>query len=277
MPRFLPRFRLLTPPGNSDKDTPMTFCLGITVEEGLVGIADTRITSGNELTSAQKVTTYQNGNGAFFLMTSGLRSVRDKTLTYFDEVLESCSTPFDKLYKAVNAFAAALRRVAAEDKQYLAESGLHFNLHVLIGGQLTNDDVHKLYLVYPEGNWVEINRGTPYHIIGEGGYGKPVLDRTLKYSDSLRMALKVGCLAFDSTRISSADVDFPIDVVLYHKGCLDLAQHRYEKEDLAEISSWWQEHLRGLVHDLPSEWIDNVASKLTKVSDRASCHPASAK
>ena len=34
---------------------------------------------------------------------------------------------------------------------------------------------------------------------------------------------------------------------------------------------------RGLVHDLPSEWIDNVASKLTKVSDRASCHPASAK
>ena len=57
----------------------MTFCLGITVEEGLVGIADTRITSGNELTSAHKVTTYQNGQGAFFLMTSGLRSVRDKT------------------------------------------------------------------------------------------------------------------------------------------------------------------------------------------------------
>ncbi|MEA4858577.1 MAG: peptidase [Solidesulfovibrio sp.] len=254
----------------------MTFCLGITVEEGLVGIADTRITSGNELTSAQKVTTYQNGNGAFFLMTSGLRSVRDKTLTYFDEVLETCPSPFDKLYKAVNAFTAELRRVSAEDKPFLADSGLHFNLHALIGGQLAADASHKLYLVYPEGNWVEISRGTPYHIIGEGGYGKPVLDRTLKFSDSLRMALKVGCLAFDSTRISASDVDFPIDVVLYRKGGQELAQHRYEKQDLADISAWWQEHLRGLVHDLPSEWIDNVASKLTKVCAPPGCwsHPA---
>ena len=81
-----------------------------------------------------------------------------------------------KLYKAVNAFAAALRRVATEDKAYLTDSGLHFDLHALIGGQLTKDAVHKLYLVYPEGNWVEISHGTPYHIIGEGGYGKPVLD-----------------------------------------------------------------------------------------------------
>jgi hypothetical protein len=31
----------------------------------------------------------------------------------------------------------------------------------------------------------------------------------------MRFALKVSCLAFDSTRISAADVDFPIDVVLY--------------------------------------------------------------
>ena len=249
----------------------MTFCLGITVEDGLVGIADTRITSGNELTSAQKVSIYQNGHGAFFLMTSGLRSVRDKTLTYFEEALETCDTPFDKLYKAVNAFAAELRRVATEDKAFLAESGLGFNLHVLIGGQMTADASHKLFLVYPEGNWVEISQGTPYHIIGEGGYGKPVLDRTLKYSDPLRMALKVGCLAFDSTRISSSDVDFPIDVVLYNRGGLEMVQHRYEKEDLAEISSWWQEHLRGLVHNLPSEWIDNVASKLTKVCGKAGC------
>ena len=85
------------------------------------------------------------------------------------------------------------------------------------------------------------------------------------------MALKVGCLAFDSTRISASDVDFPIDVVLYHKSGLELVQHRYEKEDLADISAWWQEHLRGLVHDLPSEWIDNVASKLKKVRGKAGC------
>lgn len=247
----------------------MTFCLGISVEEGLVGIADTRITSGNEMTSARKVSTYQNGNGAFFVMTSGLRSVRDKTLTYFDEALDEARETCDKLYKVVNCFTAQLRRVGTEDKAFLKESGLHFDMHALVGGQLTGDATHKLYLAYPEGNWVEISEGTPYHIIGEGGYGKPVMDRTLKYSDSLRMALKVGCLAFDSTRISAADVDFPIDVVIYHKGGRELAEHRYEKEDLANISSWWQEHLRELVHELPASWIDDVASKLTTPSRKA--------
>ena len=37
----------------------MTFCLGVTVEEGLVGIADTRVVSGFESLTARKVATYQ--------------------------------------------------------------------------------------------------------------------------------------------------------------------------------------------------------------------------
>ena len=63
----------------------MTFCLGIKVSEGLVGIADTRVISGNENISARKITVYrQNDGSSLFLMTSGLRSVRDKAVTYFD-------------------------------------------------------------------------------------------------------------------------------------------------------------------------------------------------
>ena len=61
----------------------MTFCLGMIVEEGIVGIADSRLTSGNEIISATKVSVYQQDQGSLFIMTSGLRSVRDKTLTYF--------------------------------------------------------------------------------------------------------------------------------------------------------------------------------------------------
>ena len=51
----------------------MTFCLGMIVEEGLVGIADTRVTSGSECITAKKVTIHQVGDHSFFLMTSGLR------------------------------------------------------------------------------------------------------------------------------------------------------------------------------------------------------------
>lgn len=240
----------------------MTFCLGINVQEGLVGIADTRITSGNECLTARKVTVYEKDAGAVFIMTSGLRSIRDKALTYFEEALGASDEPFTRLYQVVNLFAQQIRRVSREDKDSLTAAGLAFNTKALVGGQMRDDPTHKLYLVYPEGNWVDTGRGTPYHVIGSTGYGKPILDRTLTYDDSMQHAFKAGCLAFDSTRISAADVDFPIDAVLYRPNSFRFVEHRYGKEDLQEVSSWWQENLRRAVRDLPGDWLEDAFGKL---------------
>jgi putative proteasome-type protease len=240
----------------------MTFCLGIRLEEGLVGIADTRITSGTECITARKVSTYQQERGAIFVMTSGLRSARDKTLTYFEDALASQPEPFDRVFKAVNLFTQQLRLVAEEDKKALIESGFDFNLYALIGGQMANDKQHQLYLVYPEGNWVSTGIASPYHIIGSTRYGKPVLDRALTHTDPMRHAFKVGCLAFDSTRISSADVDFPIDVVLYRRGSFQLIEHRFLEKDLRQLSNWWQERIRQAVQELPSDWLEDLFLKL---------------
>jgi predicted proteasome-type protease len=162
----------------------------------------------------------------------------------------------------VKYVAAQIRKVADEDRGALERSGLLFNIHALIGGQMENDPEHKLYMVYPQGNWVEIGEGTAYSIIGASGYGKPVLDRTLKPSDPMRFALKVGFLAFDSTRISAADVDFPIDVVLCSKGSYKIIEHRFDKNDMLEISNWWQDRLRHSVNELPRQWMERVFSKL---------------
>jgi len=241
----------------------MTFCLGMRVAEGLVGIADTRVTTGNECITAKKVTLHSHGGFSFFLMTSGLRSLRDKALTYFEELLEQEETHFEKLYQAVNAFAVQLRRVIAEDREALEQSELQLNLYALVGGQLQHDKDHKLYLLYPQGNWVEIGPGTPYCIIGESGYGKPILDRTLKYSDSLRFALKVGSLAFDSTRISSATVDFPVDVVIFDRQAGLIHEHRYQKSEMERLSNWWQDRLRSTLSELPSDWLDEFFEKVS--------------
>src|SRR5262249_50129264 len=92
------------------------------------------------------------------------------------------------------------------------------------------------------------------------------LDRTLKYDDSLRFALKVGCLAFDSTRISAADVDFPIDVVLYLRESRQLIEHRFEKEDLVEITDGWHERMRNSVSNLPSAWLDGFFARIDTLS-----------
>lgn len=245
----------------------MTFCLGMKVRDGLVGIADTRVTSGSECITAKKVSIYRGDAWSFFLMTSGLRSVRDKSLTYFDELMEqSESPPADRLFKIVNLFAEQIRRVYDEDRGSLEQAGFRFDIHVLAGGQMPRDHEHRLYLTYPQGNWVEVGEGTPYHTIGASGYGKPVLDRTLKYEDGLRFALKVGCLAFDSTRISAADVDFPVDVVLYERDSFEIVEYRYGKEDLAVISNWWQDRLRRSVRELPVDWMDPVLERLSQSS-----------
>ncbi|BAN36231.1 conserved hypothetical protein [Sulfuricella denitrificans skB26] len=241
----------------------MTFCAAFKIDEGLVGISDTRLTSGAERTTARKVTIHQHGKHSMFLMTSGLRSVRDKALTYFEEVLEEQDTHFDKLYKAVNAFAAQVRLVALEDKEALKECGLDFNLFSIIGGQLEKDKEHKLYMLYPQGNWVEVGKGSPYFLIGESSYGKPIIDRVLRYESSMDMAIKLAYLAFDSTRISAVDVDFPIDVVLYKRDSYEIVQHRFEREDLQHLPELWQENLRKLVEEMPDEWVDVALSKLS--------------
>ena len=133
---------------------------------------------------------------------------------------------------------------------------------------MRSESVHKLYLVYSEGNWVDTGRGTPYHVIGSSGYGKPILDRTLNYKDSMRHAFKTGCLAFDSTRISAADVDFPIDVVLYSPNTFRFVEHRFQEEDLADISNWWQEQLRETMSNLPDDWIEEAFAKLGRIPER---------
>lgn len=241
----------------------MTFCAAIKVQDGLVGVSDTRITSGSVRTTARKVTIHQHGKHSLFLMTSGLRSVRDKALTYFEELMEAEDTKFDKLYKAVNAFAAQVRRVSDEDKEALKAGGLHFNLFSIIGGQLEKDKEHKLYMLYPEGNWVEVPPASPYFLIGESSYGKPIIDRVLSYESSMDMALKLAYLAFDSTRISAVDVDFPIDVVLYKRDSFDIVQHRFERKDLQHLPDYWQGKLRLAVEDMPGEWVNQAISKLT--------------
>ena len=242
----------------------MTFCLGISVDEGLVGIADTRLLSGHEVLVGKKVATYQGPGFSFFVMTSGLRSLRDKILLYFEEAFAKETQGRDRLFKIVNLYARQVRRVAEEDRQALEKAELSFNIQTIIAGQMAADTSHRLFLIYPEGNWVEIGSDTPYQIIGASGYGKPILERSLQRSDSMQYAFKVGILAFDAARLCTVDVDFPIDVLLYAKGSFDLVEHRYHRDDLREISEWWQERMRCSVRDLPSGWIERAFSKLVQ-------------
>lgn len=239
----------------------MTYCLGIKVKAGLVAIADTRITSGTDTTIKKKLFVEQRENYSLFIMTSGLRSVRDKAIVYFKELVEM--EEHNKLYKAVNAFGEQVKRVADEDKNTLESAGFKFDLNTIIGGQLKDDEEHKLFLLYPEGNWVELGQGAPFVVIGNSGHGKAILNRTVTEDSSMRQALKSGFLSFDSTRVSSNNVDFPIDVILYKRDSFMIAEHRYEKKDLEPISSQWALELKNALDNIPDDWMDFPFDKLT--------------
>ena len=212
----------------------MTFCIGIKVKQGIVALADSRIVVGSAQGSKQKLAAIDHPDGSLFAMTSGLRSVRDKALTYLAETLQEQPAPAHRVYQVVNQFGKELRRVRTEDEAALIASGMTFNSHAIIGGQLSGDSEPQLYYVYPQGNWLEYAIDSPYFIIGRTTYGKPILDRLLHYETPLRHAIAMALLAFDATRTSVTDVDGPIDVAIVAENNHKMTFRRVNDDECGE-------------------------------------------
>jgi len=235
----------------------MTFCIGIRVREGVVVLADTRVVRGSEISQKAKLSMFAVGKHDVALMTSGLRSVRDKIVARVDDELAEGDT-HARLHNFASAYGGALRSVRDEDGAALNRSGFTFNSHAILGGQLLDDSEPTLLHVYPEGNWVEATDDAPYFIIGRTAYGKPILDRLLTVESTLRQAVSLAYLAFDATRASANDVDFPVDVAVMTKNDKQFIQRRFILDDLAQVHAEWQAHLRSALDELPSTWSDEL-------------------
>ena len=142
---------------------------------GLVGLADTQVVKGAEVSSKSKLSLHAHGGHRFFVMTSGLRSVRDKVVLRLEDSLDDLGTPMARLHQVASAFGDELRNVRAEDGPSLSQAGLRFNLHAIIGGQLCGDEEPALFMVYPEGNWVLATDDAPSFLVGRTSYGKPII------------------------------------------------------------------------------------------------------
>jgi len=246
----------------------MTFCLGIKVAQGLVAVADTRVVKGHERLSKTKLTLMTYGARPIFLMTSGLRSVRDKVVTYLEERLSTQLPSLGRLYQVANVLGEQVRRVWQEDATALSRSGLAFNLHAILGGQLEADLSPTLFYLYPEGNWIEAAADTPYFVIGRTPYSKPILDRFLGAETTLSTAVKLAYLAFDATRVSVTDVDFPLDLLVLDATTQDITTHRFTADMLATPQEWWQRRLQEALSELPMDWAASVLPGAGRSSTR---------
>ncbi len=241
-------------------DETMTFCIALRVADGVVALADTQIVRGSSVSKKFKISDVPVRDGAAVVMTSGLRSVRDKAISRLEDGIEEGRVKVDRLHELASALGDELKQVRAEDGDSLAESGLSFNVNAILTGRLENDDEPQVIHLYPEGNWVSVAPEAPYVIIGRSYYGKPILDRLLHADTPLGDAMSLAYLAFDATRASVTDVDFPIDVAVMGADDADFRRARFDGEDLAAAHSWWTHQLATAVRSLPSEWADELWS-----------------
>ena len=236
----------------------MTFCVGLRVREGLIALGDTRIVKGDEHVIKSKLSFSTNGSSHWWLMTSGLRSIRDKAIVYFEQVTSQELQKQKNLFELANCFGEQIRRVRSEDGSSLANSNYSFNLHAILGGQLKNDPTTKMFYIYPEGNWIDSSEESPYFIIGRTHYAKPILDRLLRYETPIRSALALAYLAFDATRSSVTDVDFPVDMILSNALLGQTTFRRFLEKELSPVSQWWNQELTSILERFPTQAFDSL-------------------
>ncbi|KAJ0339233.1 hypothetical protein COL154_014229, partial [Colletotrichum chrysophilum] len=123
----------------------------------------------------------------------------------------------------------------------------------ILGGQIRGGQT-RLFLIYPEGNFIEATDDNPFFQIGEHKYGKPILVRAYDPAMTFEKAAKLLLVSFDSTLKSNVSVGLPLDMQVYD---IDSLHRGYERRLTAEdpyyrkISTGWSEALRAAFDSLP--------------------------
>jgi putative proteasome-type protease len=236
----------------------MTYCLGIITKNGLVLASDSRTNAGyDQVNTCRKMYTFERpGERVFVLLASGSLSLTQSIVTLlrrdFDAGRGLATAP--GMYDAARVIGEQVRKVAEMDRAALERDDYRFNVNLLLGGQIKGEKP-CLILVYPQGNPLQATEESPYLQIGETKYGRPILDRGIKYDrTTLEEAAKYALLSMDSTMKSNVTVGPPIDLLAYSTDELEITRHRRfgaDDPDLQKIRVRWEQALRQAVLRLP--------------------------
>ena len=230
--------------------------------------SDSRTSAGDQVSLCQKMHIFvQPGERVFVLVTSGSLSLSQSVITLLRKDFDAGEglAKVEGMYDAARAVGAMVRRVGEMEREWLERDKFTFNCHFVLGGQV-GDEEHDLYLVYPQGNPLRASTDAPFLQIGETKYGRPILDRGIKYdSTSLEFASKYALISLDSTMRSNMTVGPPVDMMVYRAGELEVRNHRRltaADPDLKEIHTRWEQSLRKAVAELPPIEFESVENEL---------------
>ncbi|GAO40206.1 hypothetical protein SCH01S_45_00490 [Sphingomonas changbaiensis NBRC 104936] len=248
----------------------MTYCLGMLLESGLILMADTRTNAGvDNFSTFRKLHVLADGpDRQIYAATAGSLSVSQSVISSLQEDQLASETrehgrslsEAPTMFRVAQLVGEAVERVGATVGAALERSHIDASTELLVGGRI-GDGPLKLYLVYSIGNFIECTPDVPFLQIGETKYGRPILDRALRYETPLAPAVKMGCLSFDSTMKSNLGVAMPIDLLVLPA---DRAQpgisRRIERGDryFEALADRWAELIYEAATGLPSPpWMDD--------------------
>ena len=240
----------------------MTYCVGLKLNRGLVFISDTLTNAGidNINTNKKMFNWHEKNEKCIVLLTSGNLATSQATINLINEGIEDFENNENNILKANSMFQVAriigkiLRNIACEYAPDGQAGENPYSSTFILGGQFKGQS-HKLFLIYPEGNFIEASEDQPFFQIGETKYGKPILVRALEQDATFGDSIKLLLVSFDSTMKANVSVGMPIDICTIKKDRYQLnKQIRIEKNDpyFQKISNGWGESLKKSIKELPS-------------------------
>jgi len=242
----------------------MTYCVGLKLDRGLVMMSDTRTNAGvDNISIYRKMFLWETeGERSITMMTAGNLATTQAVVS----LLSERAKPADErgapsilgapsMFQVARLVGETLREVIAEQSGVDGpQADSTFSATIILGGQVRGGEP-RLFMIYPEGNFVEAQEDTPFFQIGETKYGKPILVRAYESDMSFEDAVKLLMLSFDSTIKANLSVGLPLDLHIYEADSYrNGVTRRIEADDVffEIISSGWGEALRDAFQRLPA-------------------------
>jgi putative proteasome-type protease len=242
----------------------MTYCVAMALEEGLLFASDSRTNAGvDHVSTFSKMTVLeQPGERVIVLLNSGNLATTQTVVSTLRKAmggdgpnLASAPSLFDCASLVGETVCGVISHHGSRQPQ---QGSVDFSCNFLVGGQIAGERP-RLFLIYPEGNFIEATEDTPFFQIGESKYGKPIIDRVVKPATTMDEALKCALVSFDSTMRSNLSVGLPLDVALVPRDALRIGfRHRVDADDayFASIRQGWSQGLRRVFNELPGpDWL----------------------
>ena len=234
------------------------------LDEGLVFASDSRTNAGvDHVSTFCKMTVIESpGQGVIVMLNSGNLATTQQVISRIKQHAidtEQPLTSHSSMFSVAELLGRELRKTISQTMNEAPEqSDVDFSATFLVGGQLKGE-APRLFMVYPQGNFIESTVDTPFFQIGESKYGKPILDRVIQPGISMSQAIKCALVSFDSTIKSNLSVGLPIDVAMVKTHDLRVTKrHRIDADDayFRDLRSSWSQGLRQVFGQLPDpHWL----------------------